>query len=168
MANVPLSNFLVRGQIYIFAWSYEGTGARQDFADAANAIAGVSQAFVQDLQAYSVSITFAYTGDGSDTVASLQADISNNFPSGNESFQWASVPGVAPPQVDMQTSTAGTIYGGVSDAATSVGNAASKAADLASNAAKLSTNLLWAVGFVAIIGLFIYVGGAGVVKRNIA
>lgn len=167
MAQVQLTDHLVRGQVYTFTFSYSGSASSSDFADSANQVQGVSQAFVQDLEAFTVAITFAYSGDGSDTVAALANNIGNTLPVDSADIVSASVPGVAPPQTQMQTSTAGAIYGGAASAATSVADAAKSAASGIQSLIP-SGSTLWAVAAIGVLVLFVYVGGAGVVKRNIA
>lgn len=179
MANIPLTDFMVRGQIYTFTWEKVGTGSAQDFVDAANSVAGVSQAYIsasggmtgagQYDYADTISITFAYVGQGSDRVSDLQAEISNNFPSTNENFLSATVPGVAPPQISMETSAMGSAYGAGVDAADTLGKGVDA---VAAGIAKIpsfipSASALWAVAAIGILVLFVYVGGAGVVKRNL-
>jgi hypothetical protein len=167
MAQVQLTDYLVRGQVYTFLFSYTGSASSSDIVDSANQVQGVSGAFVSDLEGSIVAITFAYAGDSSDTVQSFGDKIGGQLPLDYADIVAATVPGVAPPQIQMETSTLGSIYGTTASAASSVGDAASKAADTLASAAKTTTSLLWAVAAVAIVVLFVYVGGPGAIKRNL-
>lgn len=171
MATVNLTDHMVRGQIYTFTFSYIGSASSDDFADSANQVQGVSQAFVADMEATTVAITFAYAGDGSDNVVTLANNIANQLPVDSADIVSATVPGVAPPPLlsgtTMETSVAGTIYGGASSAGSAIVDAAGATASALKTAADTTTRLLYAVAVVAVIGLFVYVGGPGAIKRNL-
>lgn len=148
---LDVSTFLERGQKYTMSlsastWTYLTAGAFnvQGMDSALSGISNISQASAWSPAKLSsqVNVTFVYVGDGADVVAGIFQEIADAFESGfGGTFDY----------VGMEQGTVGA------------GVETPQLPDLTNLLP--STSGLWAVAVIAALGIFLFSGGAGVVRR---